>query len=76
MILIKNDLATLAIMAHQSQQALGAARAPIQQTSKPATVPMACSSQILRGQQELRINHGDAIYVLRVTRQGKLILTK
>lgn len=40
---------------------------------RPLTVS---SGEVLRGQQELHINHGDAIYTLRVTRQGKLILTK
>ena len=40
---------------------------------RPITVS---SGEVLRGQQELHINHGDAIYTLRVTRQGKLILTK
>ena len=40
---------------------------------RPLTVT---SGEVLRGQQELHINHGDAIYTLRVTRQGKLILTK
>ena len=34
------------------------------------------SGDILRGRHELQINHGGAIYTLRVTRQGKLILTK
>jgi hemin uptake protein HemP len=44
-----------------------------QQLSSVGTVT---SGEVLRGQQELHINHGDAIYTLRVTRQGKLILTK
>jgi hemin uptake protein HemP len=53
---------------------------------KPASTPspqpplMACSvissGEVMRGQQELYINHGNSIYTLRVTRQGKLILTK
>lgn len=45
-------------------------------TSKPAAIDVVNSHDVLRGRQELRINHGDAIYTLRVTRQGKLILTK
>lgn len=34
------------------------------------------SVQLLRGQRELRIRHGNEIYRLRHTRNDKLILTK
>ncbi|HEX5392880.1 MAG TPA: hemin uptake protein HemP [Rhodocyclaceae bacterium] len=34
------------------------------------------SEQILRGSNEVRIVHGGCVYSLRLTRQGKLILTK
>ena len=34
------------------------------------------SREVLRGNQELLIDHDGALYSLRVTRQGKLILTK
>ncbi len=34
------------------------------------------STELLRGQRRLIIEHGDATYVLLVTRSGKLILNK
>lgn len=34
------------------------------------------AADLLRGRTTVRIRHGDDIYVLRVTRSGKLILTK
>ncbi len=34
------------------------------------------SSQILRGQKTVEIDHGEQRYTLRVTRDNKLILTK
>lgn len=34
------------------------------------------SQQLLQGRNEIRIAHSGCIYSLRVTRQGKLILTK
>ena len=34
------------------------------------------SEALLRGARELEILHGDAVYRLRLTAQGKLILTK
>ncbi len=34
------------------------------------------SEQILGGGNEVRIVHGGCVYSLRLTRQGKLILTK
>jgi hemin uptake protein HemP len=40
---------------------------------KPREVP---SEELLRGERELRIRHQGACYVLRLTRQDKLILTK
>jgi hemin uptake protein HemP len=39
----------------------------------PRTVELAA---LLQGANELRIAHGEALYVLRLTRQNKLILTK
>lgn len=49
---------------------------PVRQMAQPPFAAVVNSGDILRGQQELHINHGDSIYTLRVTRQGKLILTK
>ncbi|HWU35842.1 MULTISPECIES: hemin uptake protein HemP [Methylovorus] len=34
------------------------------------------SKELFNGQRELEIAHGDQTYRLRLTRQGKLILTK
>jgi hemin uptake protein HemP len=34
------------------------------------------SSDLLQGNREVCIRHGDSLYTLRVTRQGKLILNK
>ncbi len=34
------------------------------------------SQALFQGQQELLIDHGEAVYRLRITSQGKLILTK
>ena len=44
----------------------------------PSGPPLRCleSGQLLRGQCEVLIRHGDEIYRLRHTRNGKLILTK
>ncbi len=43
----------------------------------PAEQPRAVSSdELLMGSRELRIAHGEDVYRLTLTRQGKLILTK
>jgi len=43
----------------------------------PATDTASISSRALfQGRQEICIEHADQIYRLRITRQGKLILTK
>lgn len=39
-------------------------------------VPAIPSSELLRGQPNVPIEHGGAVYWLRATRSGKLILTK
>lgn len=41
-----------------------------------ATVPQIASDQLFGGGAVIQIQHGDAIYTLRITRLGKLILTK
>lgn len=57
------------------------------ETTQPATqpappvpashqIPTVESSQILGGRTQIAINHGGELYSLRVTRNGKLILTK
>lgn len=39
-------------------------------------VPRLTSRDLLEGSRELEILHGDAVYRLRLTAMGKLILTK
>lgn len=39
-------------------------------------VPAIPSSELLQGQSYVPIEHGGAVYWLRATRSGKLILTK
>lgn len=39
-------------------------------------LPVLNSESLLKGGSEVLIEHGSCIYSLRVTRQGKLILTK
>ena len=39
-------------------------------------LPRTTSEALLHGARELEIVHGDAVYRLRLTAQGKLILTK
>jgi len=49
---------------------------------RPAAMPADARSQpidskvLLAGRQELNIRHGGDAYVLRVTKNGKLLLTK
>lgn len=42
----------------------------------PAEGPVVSSAELLAGKRELLIQHGDDIYRLRITRNGKLILHK
>lgn len=42
----------------------------------PDTVLIVDSAEILRGHQEVMIRHGEEFYRLRVTKAGKLYLTK
>jgi hemin uptake protein HemP len=42
----------------------------------PQPVSRVTSGALLRGGRELQIAHGDAVYRLRLTAMGKLILTK
>lgn len=46
--------------------------APIQ----PEPLPRVDSTQLLRGQRTVEIEHGEQRYTLRVTKDNKLILTK
>ncbi len=43
---------------------------------RPSTVPRMDSAALLGGGREVEIAHGEAVYRLRLTAMGKLILTK
>lgn len=45
--------------------------APVQAPVREVT-----SEDLMEGDRLLNIRHGDALYTLRLTRQGKLLLTK
>jgi hemin uptake protein HemP len=55
-----------------------AARADALQAARPADTPTRrlSSAELLGSARELEISHGDALYRLRLTSLGKLILTK
>lgn len=53
-----------------------AAAQPPGQRLGDAGLPRTSSAALLQGARELEIQHGDALYRLRLTAQGKLILTK
>lgn len=44
--------------------------------ARPATLRRLGSEELLAGDTEIEIEHGDAVYRLRLTSLGKLILTK
>ena len=48
----------------------------ISQSSAKRTVREVASSELLLGENELLIRHGDELYRLKLTRNGKLILQK
>jgi hemin uptake protein HemP len=43
---------------------------------RPPATPTVCSRDLLQGGREVRIEHGEETYLLRLTRSGKLILQK
>ena len=47
-----------------------------QQHSRGAHPRCVDSEELLRGERELHIRHGDEVYRLMITRNGKLILQK
>lgn len=49
---------------------------PCHGTTLPASQISIPSSSLLQGGQTVQIQHGGAVYTLRATRSGKLILTK
>lgn len=46
------------------------------QTSARRVVREVTSTELLRGESEVLIRHGDELYRLKLTRNGKLILQK
>ncbi|MBV5264933.1 hemin uptake protein HemP [Pinisolibacter aquiterrae] len=59
------------------EAALGAAIAPTRAGSRPRKeVPTWPIERLTEGGREARIRHAGAIYLLRITSNGKLILTK
>jgi hemin uptake protein HemP len=42
----------------------------------PPAAKMLCSEELFEGRKEVFIQHGHALYRLRITSQGRLILTK
>lgn len=46
------------------------------QPGEPPTEPTLPSSRLLRGRKSIQIEHNGALYQLRATKFGKLILTK
>ncbi|KAF0843677.1 hemin uptake protein HemP [Methylovorus glucosotrophus] len=52
------------------------ADAGVQTSMTNAKLRQLDSKELFNGQRELEIAHGDQTYRLRLTRQGKLILTK
>ena len=49
---------------------------PISRAPSPTEVPVVESDQLFDGRTEVRVRHRGEEYRLRITRQGKLILTK
>lgn len=57
----------------QPNQALAV---PLLAPTLPGNVPRLASAQLFGQASEVHIEHGDAVYRLRITSLGKLILTK
>jgi hemin uptake protein HemP len=51
-------------------------KAPVLAAQHGHPVPVLPSSELLRGQKVVAIDHNGSLYRLQTTRQGKLILTK
>lgn len=49
---------------------------PVPGAPADEVIPRIESREILKGRNQVAILHGGACYILRVTRSGKLILTK
>jgi len=64
------------IVARKRPAALDAAQEATAPAAISDTPPLMTSEQLFAGQSAVAIRHNGAIYTLRVTRFGKLILTK
>lgn len=49
---------------------------PANELASPPTLREIDSSSLLQGEKEILIHHGDEVYRLRLTKNGKLILQK
>jgi hemin uptake protein HemP len=67
-----NPTPTTSAEAHQT----AAPHAPLPAAQDSHAVPVLPSSELLRGQKAVAIDHNGSLYRLQTTRQGKLILTK
>jgi hemin uptake protein HemP len=60
----------------ESSQNQSQPKRPYDLASASASVGRITSLQLLQGRQQVEIEHGGELYRLRVTKAGKLILTK
>ncbi len=61
----------------RSEPPSGCTQRPPADPAEPLFEPRRwCSSELLGSRQEIEIEHGASVYRLRLTSQGKLILTK
>lgn len=61
-------------MSHTDSRQTATEQAPAPQVAPP--LPAIDSTQLLAGRKQVAISHGGELYSLRLTRNGKLILTK
>jgi hemin uptake protein HemP len=69
-------ISDLAIMNTAGSDVSTSQREPSATRHVDVAVPAIPSSELLQGQPHVPIEHGGAVYWLRATRSGKLILTK
>ncbi len=60
----------------QDSNELGLAHAALSLHAQPLALPRVTSEVLFNGAQQLVIEHAGEVYQLRITKQGKLILTK
>lgn len=54
----------------------GQFRTPVERPIRPVPVRTVTSESLFHGDHEISIDHRGAVYRLKITRQGKLILNK